>query len=117
MARQQLKVAAPVMLALLLSACGGNKVRPQNPESAEAPHPPRPVADSRSEFARACAPTRVHDESLYTPGGLYAPGVSDGGPAQAIDVSGVLEPVPRDEPRSRYGNRSPYEVLGTTYKV
>jgi rare lipoprotein A len=118
MTRQQSRVAAPVMLALLLSACGGGKVRPQAPEPVgQSPRGPSKPADSRSEFARACAPTRVHDESLYTPGGLYAPGVSDGGPAQAIDVSAVTEPVPRDEARSRYGNRSPYTVLGKTYEV
>jgi rare lipoprotein A len=112
------KVAAPVMLALLLSACGGNRTRPepQPAQSRNTPRPP-PVADNRSDFARACAPTMKHDESLYTPGGLYAPGVSDSGPAQAIDVSGVLEPVPREEPRARYGNRSPYTVLGKTYRV
>src|SRR6478735_5734762 len=112
------KVAAPVMLALLLSACGGNKVRPTPPPSeAHDTNRPPPVADDRSDFARACAPTMKHDERLYTPGGLYAPGVADTGPAQPIDVSGVLEPVPREEPRSRYGNRSPYTVLGKTYRV
>jgi rare lipoprotein A len=112
------KVAAPVMLALLLSACGGKQVRPAPPpaETRNTNRPPA-VADKRSDFARACAPTMKHDESLYTPGGLYAPGVADTAPAQPIDVSGVLEPVPREEPRSRYGNRSPYTVLGKTYRV
>jgi rare lipoprotein A len=112
------KVAAPVMLALLLSACGGKQMRPQAPEPASAATRPSPrAADDRSDFARACAPTMKHDERLYTPGGLYAPGVADTAPAQPIDVSGVLEPVPREEPRSRYGNRSPYTVLGKTYRV
>jgi rare lipoprotein A len=113
------KVAAPVMLALLLSACGGKQVRPQSPERADAPRASSstPPAGNRSDFARACAPTRVHDERLYTPGGLYAPGVADTAPAQAIDVSGVVEPVPREEPRARSGNRSPYTVLGKTYRV
>ena len=64
-----------------------------------------------------CAPTRRHLDSDYTPGGLYAPGVADSGPAVAIDVSGVREPVPRVEPHSRYGNRSPYNVLGKSYRV
>jgi len=117
---QQHKLAAPVMLALLLSACGSHQVRKEAPEAAQAPSrgtASPPIADNRSDFARACAPTRKHDESLYTPGGLYAPGVADTAPAQAIDVSGVAEPVPHEEPRSRYGNRSPYSVLGKTYKV
>jgi len=87
---------------------------------AESPRPsarPAPPRDARNDFARARAPTRVHDERDYTPGGLYAPGVSDAGPAQAIDVSGVPDVRPRAEPRSRYGNRSPYTVLGKTYRV
>jgi rare lipoprotein A len=78
------------------------------------------VAASRTDAARPinpCAPTREHRDSDYTPGGLYAPGVADGGPATAIDVSGLVEPVPRDEPRARQGNRSPYTVLGKSYKV
>jgi rare lipoprotein A len=115
------QVAAPAMRALLLSACGANKVRPApaaagHDDGAHAAST-APDGDGRSAFARACAPTRVHDERDYTPGGLYAPGVADAGPAAPIDVSAVREPVPREEPRSRYGNRSPYEVLGKTYRV
>ena len=119
MKRGMFLVAGPAMLALLLPACAGNKPRPAAP-AAEAPRAgarPAPPRDGRDDFARACAPTRVHDERDYTPGGLYAPGVSDAGPAQAIDVSGIPDVVPRAEPRSRYGNRSPYTVLGKTYRV
>lgn len=79
-----------------------------------------PSRRSDAEPTRAinpCAPTREHRDSDYTPGGLYAPGVADGGPSANIDISGLVEPVPRDEPRSRYGNRSPYSVLGKSYRV
>ncbi|MBC7655943.1 MAG: hypothetical protein H7147_02090, partial [Frankiaceae bacterium] len=77
--------------------------------------PYRAPSDARRniEPARAvnpCAPTRVHRDSDYTAGGLYAPEVADGGPSASIDISGLVEPVPRSEPRSRYGNRSPYSV-------
>jgi rare lipoprotein A len=65
----------------------------------------------------ACAPTRSHRDSDYTPGGLYLPGVADSGPSAPIDVSGVAEPVPRSEPLSANGNRSPYTVLGHVYHV
>ncbi len=41
----------------------------------------------------------------------------DGGPPVPPDVSRVPEPVPRAEPRSAYGNKSPYTVLGRTYTV
>jgi rare lipoprotein A len=59
----------------------------------------------------------VHRDSDYTRGGLYAPEVSDGRPSSAPDISNLPEPVPRAEPRSRYGNRSPYTVLGRSYRV
>ncbi len=42
----------------------------------------------------------------------------DGGPdASAVDVSKLVEPTPRSEPRARYGNKSPYSVLGKSYRV
>jgi len=34
-----------------------------------------------------------------------------------VDLSQLPDPVPRVEPPSRYGNKSPYEVLGKTYYV
>ena len=41
----------------------------------------------------------------------------DSAPQHALDISGIPEPVPRDEPTSTYGNRSPYTVLGKSYRV
>lgn len=41
----------------------------------------------------------------------------DGPPAVTVDVSKVPAQVPRPEPRARYGNQSPYVVLGKTYTV
>jgi rare lipoprotein A len=41
----------------------------------------------------------------------------DRGPATAPDLSGLRDPEPRDEPRSRYGNPETYEVFGRTYRV
>ncbi len=49
-------------------------------------------------------------------GGRYAQ-ANDSTPAQIPDISRIPEPVPRDEPRSVYGNKSPYTVLGETYRV
>jgi len=111
---------APALL-LLLAACAGNPKKPSStahelPDAARAPseelsrEAPRDAVDP-------CAPTRVHRDSDYTPGGLYAPGVADGRPAREIDVSGVVEPVPRREPLAATGNRSPYTVLGKVYRV
>lgn len=109
----------PALAVLLLAACGSAPKRVSPPPGVSAPRAsfPAPTRSPPSAAANACAPTRVHRDSDYTPGGLYAPGVADGGPATAIDVSAVLEPMPRAEPRSRYGNRSPYSVLGKSYRV
>jgi len=42
---------------------------------------------------------------------------SDGPSSQKIKASDVKNAVPKDEPLARYGNRSPYTVLGKTYTV
>lgn len=70
----------------------------------------------------ACARAPVRPErdgaSSAAPGnGLYAPEIADGGPPVPADISRIPEPVPRHEPLSRYGNRSPYTVLGQSYHV
>ncbi len=41
----------------------------------------------------------------------------DGPSSRDISPSDVHDAVPRDEPRARYGNHSPYTVLGKTYTV
>lgn len=41
----------------------------------------------------------------------------DRGPAEAMDVSHIPDAVPRWEPRTAAGNKSPYTVLGKTYRV
>ena len=104
---------------LLLAGCGHAPVHRPAPAPAAEHAPPATagVAAIESHLAQACAPTRQHHESDYTRGGLYLPGVADSGPSSSIDVSGVREPVPRAEPRSNYGNRSPYTVLGHVYRV
>lgn len=87
LASLHLTLALPL---LLLAACG------QKPVKSPPPAPADPD---------------------YTPGGLYKPGVPDSGPDSAPDISAIPEPVPRAEPRARYGNRSPYSVVGRSYHV
>ncbi|UTW02990.1 septal ring lytic transglycosylase RlpA family protein [Amphritea atlantica] len=50
------------------------------------------------------------------PSGRYAV-EKDYGPSDRVDVSHVPDAVPRVEPKSRGGNKSPYTVLGKTYYV
>ena len=42
---------------------------------------------------------------------------TDGPPSRQLKAADVKDAVPRQELRSRYGNRSPYQVLGKTYTV
>lgn len=76
-----------LMLALLLTACGHRNVR-DLPESRRAETGTRASADDR-----------------------------DAAPVTPRDVSNVPDAVPRVEPRARYGNHSPYTVLGRSYQV
>jgi len=52
------------------------------------------------------------------PGPARPPGEPvDGAPDETLDVSRIRPVTPRPEPRSPYGNHSPYTVLGQTYQV
>ena len=115
-----------VVLALAvlgLAACGSAPQPRPDPYAGEAGSRARPLADASAASPDAlppapnCVPPREHDESLYTAGGLYAPGVADSAPPVPVDVSNIPEPVPRREPMARYGNRPSYSVLGRTYRV
>ncbi|MBS0463933.1 MAG: septal ring lytic transglycosylase RlpA family protein [Proteobacteria bacterium] len=96
-----LRALALAVAALLLAACAGDKPKPTRTANTPAHHGKKPW--------QPLGP--------YTPGGLYAPGVADGAPAVPPDVANLPEPVPHPEPLARYGNRSPYVVLGKTYTV
>lgn len=113
--------AALWALLLVLGACGAPQTRPvvdQMPGMPRsAPGGSGPGMDGTAVLPAACMQTREHRDADYTPGGLYAPGVNDSAPSAALDISGLDEPTPRAEAPSPYGNRSPYQVLGKTYRV
>lgn len=115
-------LAGLVVLALL-AGCAGKPVKPTPSSAGTTPRPvtiatgrPAPVAAAQG-VPPACLQVREHRDEDYTPGGLYAPGVRDSAPQHALDISNIPEPVPRAEPVSAYGNRSPYTVLGKSYRV
>jgi len=77
---------------------------------------------SSSHGGRKKSPYAPAQEDLskrgnYKAGGLYAPGVNDTTPDYIPDVDAIPEPEVVAEARSQFGNRSPYVVLGKTYKV
>jgi rare lipoprotein A len=81
--------AAWLTLLLLMASCSAPA--PQRaPEPGVEPFPPYEPGD----LERDRAPTRV-----------------------PFDLSLLPDPVPKREPPSRYGNHSPYAVLGRTYEV
>lgn len=106
------------LLALGLAACAGAPKKPQ----AAAPAAAKPAQAAASPGGAKVSPYAPAQEDPskrgnYVAGGLYAPGVADTTPDYVPDVDRIPEPEVVDEPRSRYGNRSPYQVLGKSYHV
>lgn len=88
-----------VAAAVLLAACAARKPRPDVPPQAP-PRGPAPVAETDRPQSERYRDAR------------------DSGPAAPkVDISALPEPAPKVEPRARYGNKSPYSVLGKTYTV
>lgn len=64
-------------------------------------------------------PIRPHAPTFHPPQ-RYVPPPSpnhDSGPLIAPDVSKIPEPIPKTESLAKYGNKSPYTVLGQDYRV
>ena len=93
------------VLALLLAGCGSARPRHGQARGSVASGP-REGASRRHGVV-----DDIHrgQDSRYRDGSDSVP--------PPIDVSTIPEPVPKVEPRSRYGNKSPYTVLGETYTV
>ena len=107
------RCAGMLLVAVLLAACAGHARKPARPATPAQSSPSSPSSSQPNGGGRK--PWKPLGP--YTPGGLYAPDVADGAPDIPPDVANLPEPVPHAEPLSRYGNRSPYDVLGKTYVV
>ena len=105
-------------IALTLAACSGAPKKPTQATATRVQSPSTtasPRATRRSPYAPAQEDLSKRGD--YTRGGLYAPNIQDSAPAGLSDVDLIPEPEVTTEPRSRYGNRSPYVVLGRSYAV
>ncbi len=94
---------------LLLVGCSGARPRPTAAS---------PASGHGFWHRRASSPgAGFHDDLSKPQGSRYRDGSDSvpGGPPP--DLSKLPEPVPKVEPRSLYGNKSPYTVLGQTYRV
>jgi len=110
-------LAMVLLLPLLLAGCSGSKAKP----SRSAPRSvgygsPSPSAPS-SGYTGSSASGTFNDDTSKSQSTRYRDNddsVPDGPPP---DISHLVEPVPKVEPRALYGNKSPYTVLGRTYNV
>ncbi|MFS8063877.1 MAG: septal ring lytic transglycosylase RlpA family protein [Luteimonas sp.] len=105
-------------LALTLAACSGAPKKP-TPATTTRVQSPAATASQRPTRRSPYAPAQEDPGKRgdYTRGGLYAPHIQDSAPDGLADVDLIPEPDVSNEPRSRYGNRSPYAVLGKSYAV
>lgn len=95
------RALAAVSFCFVLGACASHRPR------SEASRPATP----------ARAPERGGRDTDRPQSERYRQAQDDGPQAPPIDVAKIPEPVPKVEPRSRYGNKETYEVLGRTYRV
>ncbi len=117
----KLRFCAPLLL-LMLAACSSAPKKVVTPPDSIPSLPASTVEPSEnvaaeSHNAKVCRQVMQHDESKYTAGGLYAPDIDDAHPDGELDISLLQEPVPRNDPKSKYGNKSPYTVLKKKYFV
>ena len=108
-----MRAASLAMLVLsmsLLAACGGKRTRP-NHAGDSARHQP-----GRASAGSVPSADGFRDDLSKSQGSRYRDG-NDSVPGDVPDVSKLVEPVPKVEPRSLYGNKSPYTVLGRSYRV
>ena len=98
---------------LALAGCSGSKPRPSKAGNV-------PSGRSSGSVYRSSDGNRrggVYDDVSRPQSSRYRDGtdsVPDGPPP---DISKLVEPVPKVEPKALYGNKSPYSVLGQTYYV
>jgi rare lipoprotein A len=105
---------AAIAMLLTLAACSAAPEKTP-PAKATRIESPAPVARRVSPYAPAQEDPAKRGN--YTRGGLYAPEIRDSAPGDLPDVDLIPEPEVKPEPRSLYGNRSPYQVLGKRYTV
>ena len=103
-------LAASLALLLVVGCASKPKKAPQGSVPAK-------VATTLSKNPPAAASTRPRDD-VSKPQSQRYKDANDSGPSfPPSEVAKLVEPVPKSEPRSRYGNKSSYSVLGKTYRV
>lgn len=112
----------PALAVLALAACSS---APNKPSAGHGGKVPGTVVQGKGSRPAHCpdgSPYAAATEDLstrgnYTAGGLYKPGVKDSTPSYVPNVACIPEPEVTAVERSTIGNKSPYVVLGKSYKV
>lgn len=112
----------PALAVLALAACSSV---PNKPSAGHGGKVPGTVVQGKGGRPAHCpdgSPYAAATEDLstrgnYTAGGLYKPGVKDSTPSYVPNVACIPEPEVTAVERSTIGNKSPYVVLGKSYKV
>ncbi len=112
----------PGIVVLALAACSS---APDKPSAGHGGKAPSTVVQGKGGRPAHCpdgSPYAAATEDLstrgnYTAGGLYKPGVKDTTPSYVPNVACIPEPEVTAVERSVIGNKSPYVVLGKSYKV
>ncbi|TYT25824.1 septal ring lytic transglycosylase RlpA family protein [Luteimonas viscosa] len=110
----------PLLALALLAGCAGTAKKPPAASAGgqvapQASAGPPPDCTGFKPYPKAQEDLSTRGD--YVAGGLYKPGVDDSTPDYLPNVACIPEPAVVDEPRSAYGNRSPYQVLGKSYRV
>ncbi|AWH22761.1 septal ring lytic transglycosylase RlpA family protein [Stenotrophomonas sp. ZAC14D2_NAIMI4_6] len=112
----------PALAVLALAACSS---APNKPSVGHGGKVAGTVVQGKGGRPAHCpdgSPYAAATEDLstrgnYTAGGLYKPGVKDSTPSYVPNVACIPEPEVTAVERSTIGNKSPYVVLGKSYKV
>lgn len=102
--RSAVRWAIALIAICLIAGCAGRKTKPGAPDATR-------TRSSTSTSAPLHDDTSRHQSDRYRDRHDSTPNVSK------VDIAALPEPVPKIEPRSRYGNKPSYAVLGRTYHV
>ncbi len=106
-----------LLLALLLGACSSTppaKPKPASPPATQSP-PQKVNPITRLPPQTEAVPKNPADMPAFGSDAFNR--IKDAYPEDPPDVSQIPDATPLAEPLSRYGNKSPYTVLGETYRV
>ncbi|HET6911941.1 MAG TPA: septal ring lytic transglycosylase RlpA family protein [Rhodanobacteraceae bacterium] len=107
MSSRDARLALVAVVCGMLAACGTSPTR----EQAR-----RGISPGTSNGTQS-SPDEIRDDVELPQSRRYRQQDDSTPDGAGIDIASLPEPVPKAEPRARYGNKSPYSVRGRTYYV